>query len=539
MGLLNKLTQNKFFRKITYPLTFSLMVPFLGCEPSSSSNPTDNDSTGNGNNNGGYEEYYENEGNTNSQGEVGIEIDGQKFDIRVRGGSENLGGAFVQGDNYEGIYIFLASDPNGVYYANKKYIYSTQKSPASWNDVLIDLRYGSDEVEVVDAEVNNYVFPNPEKFNFVGTFPFSLIESFYQEHDALVRNAILLEFMANVTGAYEFQIASKLNQARSDFLGNVSNWNKVVDKIASLVGSHFHEKAYYLDGYAHKMSGIVTNCENEDRLCTLEGIVKDMNGNPLSGVEIEVNNGYTSDEVHTNSQGEYTLYYIDEGGYLVFARAGGYESQTTNWQIIFTEPPYYEVNLLNFNLREENQTNLDTLVLKPGSGDGKDTYLRRAYVSGNHSYDGSGPNDEILWCGFDKDGSLTAINRVFLEFTQLPENLNVRSAKLSFYGWPVESSSVSFRLYANSSSWNENMSWNSQPSLNTNLYKDFTVYNYGTMTEVDVTNIVSHWSNYSNNGLVIKLVTEDGYSSDRQIQFYSSDNSSSSLRPELEVVYEY
>jgi len=121
----------------------------------------------------------------------------------------------------------------------------------------------------------------------------------------------------------------------------------------------------------------------------------------------------------------------------------------------------------------------------------------------------------------------------------LPRNLNIESAKFSFFGWPVENEIVSLKIYSCSASWNENMNWNSQPPLNTNFYKNVTVYrNPGVMTEVNITDIVSEWSNNLNNGLVMKLDIEEGYGSDYQIKVHSSDNLDTSLRPKLEVIYE-
>ena len=546
MGLLEKLNKSSFFRDLVYYPLVSGLISLSGCTggsgPSDPYNPP-----GGGNGNGGY---VEDSGRTNNNGEIGLDVDGQKFDIEVKNETGSaLYNIDVKGINFtyggHNVYGFLAKDANGNYFPDVVYIDLNDISSISGEDAfsinhfLSEVRGRDYKKETHDGnEPYIYSFSTNPRLRYLDTVTLDDLHDFYSENDAITRNIDMLEFVAEVSNRPELSFALEAAKFRQTFIDNLSNYNDIVNSVASFFGASFEKEAYYIDVYSNNLGVLVHESSQKD-FSTIKGTVWGQNGNEINGSFIQTIEGPVSVSTLTDINGIYFLKYLTGGDYTIRASSSGYQSREKSKWIIRSDYHYPECKELNFVLNLNHEVELDTLVLQPGYVDGKDTYLRRAYAFGNHIYDGSGPNDDELWCGFDKDGDFTAMNRIFLEFTQLPRNLNVESAKFSFFGWPVENEIVSLKIYSCSASWNENMNWNSQPPLNTNFYKNVTVYrNPGVMTEVNITDIVSEWSNNLNNGLVMKLDIEEGYGSDYQIKVHSSDNLDTSLRPKLEVIYE-
>lgn len=548
MGLLTKLNESRFFKNLVYYPLVTGIISLSSCTEGSSPSSSNNPGGGNGGGNGGG--YVSDEGSTNDEGELELEVNGVSFDIYVKNDNGNsLGNIDVKGVDFTNhgnkIYGFLARDDNGNYFPDVTYVDLNSTSSIDEadairiNHILNEIRGRKyEKKEHNENEPAPYSFSDNPRLNYLGTVTLDDLFDFYNEYDAITKNINILEFSAELSGRPELSFAVESAKFRNYFLENVSAYNDVMNSIAQFFGGSFEKEAYYLDIYQNNL-GILTHESSQKDLSTLKGIVWGQGGDEIEGTLVQTISGPVNASSFTNNNGLYFLKYLNEGDYIVRASASDYQSGEKSKWIIRSDYHYPECKELNFVLDLSNEKALDTLILQPGPNEGKDTFLQRISSSegGNYNYI-SGPDDETLWCGFDRDWSVTSVKRIFLEFVQLPLNLDVESAKFSFYGWPINNETVSFRIYALSNRWDENMDWSNQPSLNTNLYKDVTVRrNLRVMTEVDITDIVSEWSNNSNNGLIIKLVTEDGYGGDYQMQFYSSDNSYSSLRPMLKVVY--
>ena len=493
-------------------------------------------------------EYVEDNGSTDHSGELKLEVDGQKFYIRVSGEDGNkLENIVVNGDYFgNDIYGFSFEDFNHNYFSSVEYFdinnlssINDINSHFSINESLNKLRGRKYEKRFPEDGPYPYDLSQNSNLNFLGTIPIDKLYDFYVEHDAIFQNVSNIEFMRDLTGSPELSVALEAAKFRETFIENLNNYNDIVNTVASLLGGSFEKEAYYIDIYKNKLNVLTHQTTTKGDYITLKGKTYDENSNELNGVLVSVF-GPIIESTYSDEGGDYLIRFLREGFYDIEATLPGFTRGGGGKRLSFfgyTQPRCEKFDML---LMREQQLTLDTLILQPGI-EGEDVYIRQAFFEGNLLYERSEPNGEFLWIGFDKDGSISAINRAFLKFNELPRNLNVKSAKLIFYGWPIENQSVSLTAYDVVEGWNEStLEWSNQPSYNNNLYKDFTLYYQpGVFTNVDITPFVSKWSNEQNNGLLLKLRDEYFRGNDYQIKFYSSDDNDSSKRPRLEIIYEH
>ncbi len=184
----------------------------------------------------------------------------------------------------------------------------------------------------------------------------------------------------------------------------------------------------------------------------------------------------------------------------------------------------------------------DTIVIQPGTADGKDAKVKSMSPDQNLGY-----STDITAHAFDL-GSDTNYTRSFIEFdlSALPPSSIIFEAKLSLFIAsdlpnypPGQSGENEWCIRRVTETWGEDqVTWNNQPSSTTldevNLPKS--TNNLQNYPDIDVTDIIEFLVHNpdSNFGIMFKLYEEIAH---KTICFASSDYSNSDLRPKLEIVY--
>lgn len=123
-----------------------------------------------------------------------------------------------------------------------------------------------------------------------------------------------------------------------------------------------------------------------------------------------------------------------------------------------------------------------------------------------------------------------------LPVDSIPSDVEIVEAKLMLYGSGHKGSNASY-LRRVTSTWTESsVTWNTQPSSVTDNQISLSTVTGNQNKEVDVTSFVSSWYNgtYTNYGLLLILQSEITYG---LMNFGSSDNTTTSLKPILQVTY--
>lgn len=184
-----------------------------------------------------------------------------------------------------------------------------------------------------------------------------------------------------------------------------------------------------------------------------------------------------------------------------------------------------------------------SMILQPNSINGKDAVI--------HSLDlfTSGISEYFWAASWTWNTGDEGVMRSLIEFelSLIPDNLSILDARLSLYGKPEAPDQHSSLSGSNTSwvqritsSWEEDeVTWNNQPTTTTNnqvsLQESFKpTQDY---CDIDVTLLVRDMIENPTNsfGFMIKLKTEEIY---RMMAFATSDNTDSSIRPKLKIVYQ-
>jgi gliding motility-associated-like protein len=186
---------------------------------------------------------------------------------------------------------------------------------------------------------------------------------------------------------------------------------------------------------------------------------------------------------------------------------------------------------------------LDTLILQPNGGNGKDAILYDLQPNNNY-----GTHPQINAQAWTNAGS-PQIMRGLLQFdlSQLPENSDIEKVYLSLYHHVASGNSGHSQISGSNVSnlkkvieeWNENtVTWNSQPSTdNSNrVILSASVSEDQDYLDIDITNLIldSNGELLDNYGIMLSLQTESYY---RSLVFASSDAADSTIRPKLVVTY--
>ncbi len=188
----------------------------------------------------------------------------------------------------------------------------------------------------------------------------------------------------------------------------------------------------------------------------------------------------------------------------------------------------------------------ETLTLKPGPNEGKDTEIAFASI-----YDGDNLGDLSLIgaSAWTWSGEASKVNTIIdFDWSQLPQGAIVTNAILKFYAFNGENGSVEYHSTLNGSNeswlnkitepWDEHLITNSNPPAYTEMNR-VSVQMTDSVTqdiEINVTQLVNDiLENPSEGyGFYWKLQTEEHY---RRIGFCSSDNSDANKWPEITITY--
>ena len=185
----------------------------------------------------------------------------------------------------------------------------------------------------------------------------------------------------------------------------------------------------------------------------------------------------------------------------------------------------------------------DTIVLQPGPEEGKDAYLRNLTPNTNY-----GDHHDFAAIAWTFHGPYVC-TRSMIEFdlSDIPENTQILSAKLSLYGNPTSCNHQGHSSLSGSNEsylqriitpWEEyTVTWNSHPlttSENAIILRE-TNDPLEDYIDIDVTTLVQDMINDPENsyGFMIKLVNEEHY---RSMIFSSSDQEDPDNHPKLEII---
>ncbi|MCD4772865.1 MAG: DNRLRE domain-containing protein, partial [Bacteroidales bacterium] len=187
----------------------------------------------------------------------------------------------------------------------------------------------------------------------------------------------------------------------------------------------------------------------------------------------------------------------------------------------------------------------DTIVLQPGSTEGKDAIIHGLDTCMNLNF---GNNEQIPACAWTF-GGVPGIVRGIIEFdlSSISTSTEIISAKLSLYAWDKSNSMGQHSMLSGSntceirrviSPWEEmSVTWNNQPNTTTQNQATIPETNNPNQNylDIDVTNLIVDMINdpINNHGFLIKLKTEEHY---RRMNFCSSDHENSDLHPKLEII---
>ena len=190
-----------------------------------------------------------------------------------------------------------------------------------------------------------------------------------------------------------------------------------------------------------------------------------------------------------------------------------------------------------------NSFSQDTIVLQPGPEDGKDSYNRNLTPNTNY-----GDHHDFAAIAWTFHGPYVC-TRSMIEFdlSDIPENTQILSAKLSLYGNPTSCNHQGHSSLSGSNEsylqriitpWEEyTVTWNSPPlttSENAIILRE-TNDPLEDYIDIDVTTLVQDMINDPENsyGFMIKLVNEEHY---RSMIFSSSDQEYPDNHPKLEII---
>ncbi len=534
----------RFIKKMFLPYFVSLVFS-LGCG-GNSSEPTNPSGGGNGGNDNSPIVYVEDSGHTNDDGELGLEIEGERFDVCVRNrNGSSLDDISVKGVDFgRGTYGFLAKDVKGDYFPDVVYVDLDDISSIDGTDgfrinhILNDIRGRDYEKEFHDEdEPHPYNFSDNPRLRYLDTVTLDDLCDFYANNDAITRNINLLEFSADLTSRPELTFAVEAARFREAFVENLNNMNDVVNSIANFFGTSFEKEAYYMDVYQNDL-GVLTHESSQRDFSTLKGNVWKLNGGGIEDALVEIIEGPTSVSIFTNYGGLYFLKYLNGGDYVVEASFSGYESRERTKHIISPGFQHPQCRELDFVLNPFHEETLDTLVLQPGPEEGKDAFV-------SNWYDGEYVNhgDEV-WLSVSCANNNADICRSYIQFdvSSIPRNSDITSAILSIYG-QKSTREGGFVVVAKKvgEAWNEhNINWDNKPYFDSHIYDEVTppYRDQSNPVNFDLTQLTQEWvdGTYNNYGIILMLKEEVG----NKIGFFVSgdqEESNAGHRPKLTITY--
>jgi hypothetical protein len=123
-----------------------------------------------------------------------------------------------------------------------------------------------------------------------------------------------------------------------------------------------------------------------------------------------------------------------------------------------------------------------------------------------------------------------SIRYSYIRFSNIPSFSNLNKAILRIYCSSTSQSNNTVSLYLANGSWSESsITWSNQPGYDINFNSSFVLTSSGQYFEIDIKNFVNEWMSSENNGLVIRVGSE-------QVVFNSSENSIN--KPELYLEYQ-
>jgi hypothetical protein len=207
---------------------------------------------------------------------------------------------------------------------------------------------------------------------------------------------------------------------------------------------------------------------------------------------------------------------------------------------------FYSIALTLFLFQKQIVIAQSTLILQPGSTDGKDAFLQSYQPNINNG--GSSEFNALAWT----IGGTPVIERGLIDFdlSTIPIGAVIQSATLILYNNPNSTNgfqngqhyhgtgSNQSYLQRVTSAWNENtVTWNTQPAIttinqvilpqDTSAHQDYVV-NATALVQDIVNNPTTSF------GFLLRLTQEQQY---RCLLFASSDHSNAALHPKLIVVY--
>jgi len=181
----------------------------------------------------------------------------------------------------------------------------------------------------------------------------------------------------------------------------------------------------------------------------------------------------------------------------------------------------------------------------------KDAYVRNLNYTLNkvlYDYRNTNYGNTTTFLSGEQFSNAWYNQRGLIEFdlSTVPANVEIAKAKLTLNGYshqytrPNES-----KFYRINNSWTENqVTWNNQPAVvddSTTIYMP-TSTSTSQIYKVDVRRLIDGWyrNAFPNYGIMLKLVTESPATHNyARMQFYSSEYSTTTVRPKLEVYYVY
>lgn len=199
-----------------------------------------------------------------------------------------------------------------------------------------------------------------------------------------------------------------------------------------------------------------------------------------------------------------------------------------------------------FYVVKMNKGSFLSFILQPDGNAGKDAYIHSLQAGSNGTYENYGNHPciaAVTWYS----GSATNKARSLFQFnlSSIPSNATIIEAKLSLYhnsGYPgiIGHSGLNESYIRRiTSNWQENtVTWANQPptTAQNQVILAHSSTNNQNYLNIDVKNLVQDHINFpaSSFGFLMQLVTEIG---DRSMKFCSSDHTTSTLRPKIEIIY--
>ena len=232
------------------------------------------------------------------------------------------------------------------------------------------------------------------------------------------------------------------------------------------------------------------------------------------------------DGVDTGSVTPYVKTHIEAGTHTVKVDKHLYNIQEdTNVSVNAGETTY-----LNWALTYASQ---QTIILQPGS-EGKDNYVSGTLPDNNYG------NSASFYVG---TYAVSKYYRAYFQFdlSTIPVDARIVDADLNIYQYnSLGSGNFQIGLHKVTGNWEENtMTYNLQPTSSSETEALRTVYTGSTTWRSwDIDDLVQDWldGSITNQGMLLKS-TDETLSSSLGIRFYSSDYTTASERPKLEIDY--